>query len=214
MKVFISHSSQDRWIARRVSEDLEARGIETFLDEKHMETGESIDGSIAQHLRQCDEVVMLLSPPAVNSQWVLIEIGGARALEKRLIPILLHIGVNEMPQLLSKSLARDINDIDRYYDEATKRAKGMVEPTKPEPVTHPRRRESPPEDLKIGDKVRIVEVDLLTEEDKASPPSWLSEMDRYSGKDATILKFLNSETVTLDIDGEKAGWATRWLIKL
>jgi hypothetical protein len=34
VKVFISHSSLDKWIARRIAADLADLGIETFLDEK------------------------------------------------------------------------------------------------------------------------------------------------------------------------------------
>jgi len=101
MKVFISHSSRDKWVARRISQDLNAMGIETFLDEKDIETGASIDEVIGDHLKDCDDCLMLLSPSALNSHWVLIEIGGAKALGKRLIPVLLHVGANEIPAPLS-----------------------------------------------------------------------------------------------------------------
>ena len=46
MKVFISHSSKDKWAARRISQDLLQMGIESFLDEKDIETGDAIDESI------------------------------------------------------------------------------------------------------------------------------------------------------------------------
>jgi hypothetical protein len=100
MKVFISHSSRDRWAARRISADLEKLGVDTFLDEKDIETGESIDETISVHLKDCDECLLLLSPASLKSHWVLIEIGGAKALGKRLVPML-HIGVNDMPSTLS-----------------------------------------------------------------------------------------------------------------
>jgi TIR domain len=102
MKVFISHSSVDKWVARRISQDLQAMGIETFLDEKDIETGDSFDDSIQEQLRESDELLMLLSPAALQSTWVVMEIGGAKVLGKRLIPILLHVGVNEMPSPLTK----------------------------------------------------------------------------------------------------------------
>lgn len=123
MKVFISHSSLDQWIARMIARDLEVRGIVTFLDEKDIETGESIDDSIQEHLRTCDEVLMLLSPAALESHWVLVEIGGAKALNKRLIPILVHVGPNELPQPIAKGLARDLNDVEKYFDEVEQRAR-------------------------------------------------------------------------------------------
>lgn len=213
MKIFISHSSQDKWIAMRISEDLESRGIKTFLDEKDIETGEAINGSISKNLQECDEVLMLLSPPALNSQWVLIEIGGARALEKRLIPILLHVSTNEMPQLLSKHLARDINDIDKYYDEVVKRASGKIKPPK-ELIFPLIKREKEAQKFKVGDRVRIAELTTLTQEDKDRPPKWVSGMDRYGGKEATVIRLIDSEGVSLDIDNGLVVWATRWLSKL
>src|ERR1044072_8672601 len=122
MKIFISHSSQDKWVARKISEDLNRIGIETFLDEKDIGTGESIDDAIGQHLLESDELLIIISPASLSSQWVFVEIGGAKALGKRLVPILFHVGANELPPLLSRFLARDLNDIQTYYDEAKNRA--------------------------------------------------------------------------------------------
>ena len=34
MKIFVSHSSHDKWVARQISNLLEAEGHETFLDAK------------------------------------------------------------------------------------------------------------------------------------------------------------------------------------
>jgi hypothetical protein len=122
MKVFISHSSSDKWIARQIAEHLQARDIDSFLDEKDIETGDGIDEAIQKHLAECDELLMLLSPAALDSAWVLMEIGGAKALGKRLVPILVHVGANDLPDPLSTGLARDLNEIENYYGEVQKRA--------------------------------------------------------------------------------------------
>lgn len=122
VKVFISHSSLDQYIARTISADLERRGVETFLDAKDIQTGDSLDDSIDGQLEDCDELLMLLSPAALKSHWVLLEVGGAKALKKRLIPILIHVGPNEPPPPLAKGLARDLNEIEQYLDEAEARA--------------------------------------------------------------------------------------------
>lgn len=122
MKVFISHSSSDKWIARQIAVHLGERGVECFLDEKDIETGDIIDDSIQKNLNECDELLMLLSPAALESAWVLLEIGGAKVLGKRLVPILVHVGANDLPDPLSTGLARDLNDIDSYYREVEERA--------------------------------------------------------------------------------------------
>lgn len=98
MKIFISHSSVDQWVARRISQDLIDLGIDTFLDEKDIETGQSIDDTVTDNLRDCDELVLILSPTALRSHWVLIEVGGAKVLGKRVVPILLGVTPNAIPQ--------------------------------------------------------------------------------------------------------------------
>jgi hypothetical protein len=124
VKVFVSHSSVDKWAARQICRELAERDIQSFLDEKDIETGDSIDEAVDRHLAECDEVLVLLSPASLTSSWVLIEMGGARALNKRLVPILLHVGANELPMVISRGLARDINDIDKYFDEVVARRDG------------------------------------------------------------------------------------------
>lgn len=46
MILFVSHSSIDKWVARQLSKQLESEGHETFLDEKDIKTGDSIDSEI------------------------------------------------------------------------------------------------------------------------------------------------------------------------
>jgi hypothetical protein len=52
--VFISHSAKDRWIARQMALLIEERGrlygVQTFLDEKDIEAGESIPDSIRKNI--------------------------------------------------------------------------------------------------------------------------------------------------------------------
>ncbi|HEV7376593.1 MAG TPA: toll/interleukin-1 receptor domain-containing protein [Pyrinomonadaceae bacterium] len=213
MKVFISHSSRDKWIARRISQDLNAIGVGTFLDEKDIKTGASIDDMIGEHLKDCDDCLMLLSPSALNSHWVLIEIGGAKALGKRLIPILLHVGANEMPAPITKFLARDINDIEKYYEEVQHRIAGEKIPEKKSPrrkrlVTPPKHRQQ----LQVGDKVQILNPQQAS--DERADLGWVENMDKYVGQTATIIA-VNKEdrAAELDIDNKVYLWAFDWLVK-
>jgi hypothetical protein len=212
MKVFVSHSSKDKWIARRISEDLEARGVSVFLDEKDIETGASIDVSIQEHLRDSDDCLILLSPASVSSHWVLIELGGALALQKRVVPILLHIGTNEVPQPISKHLARDLNEIEKYYAEVDRRLKGERVPSRP--VVESRKAKSPRRSLAVGTRVRIVDKEpaLLSEAERLI--GWTSEMNAYLGRIAKVVSvdLAPPVTATLDIDEGDFIWSFEWLI--
>lgn len=121
MKIFISYSSHDKWVAGRIARDLQERGIEIFLAEKSISAGDSIPQSITDNLRSCDEVLLLLTPTSAASQWVLIELGGALALGKRVVPVLYHVQSGSVPQAICNTLSRDINEIEHYYDELTER---------------------------------------------------------------------------------------------
>src|SRR6476659_1548608 len=95
MKVFISHSSGDRWIAEKISEEIEQFGIDTFLDAQNLEAGDDFDEEIRRQLTESDEILIVISAAALKSHWVMMEFGAARTLGKRLVLILVGISPNE-----------------------------------------------------------------------------------------------------------------------
>jgi hypothetical protein len=229
VKIFISHSTHDRWIARQLSTLLEAQRHSTFLDEKDIKTGESIDSTIQKHLKECDHLLLLLSPASVQSQWVLIELGGAKALGKHIVPVLHHVGSNEIPQAISQVLARELNDIDKYFAElkAVKSSAG-----KPGSITKATSGAAEPADVRVesgkpalkgrqksvgafavGDRVRIISVEHLTLEDRDEQPKWVHGMDKFSGELTIITAFSPRGYAYLEISGDRFRWNLDWLLK-
>lgn len=123
--VFISHSSQDRWIAKQISRLIEERDIRTFLDEKDIEGGQAIHDSIRRSIQECDELLVLMSQYSVDRPWVLIEIGAAWGLEKTVIPIIDKVSPEQMPDILFQQKAIDLNDFEDYLEELINRAKAV-----------------------------------------------------------------------------------------
>lgn len=234
MKVFISHSGIDRWAARQLANLIEASGHTTFLDEKDISTGDPIDASIQQHLKECQHLLLLLSPASIASHWVLIELGGAKALGKKVIPILFHLGANEIPPAISQLLARDINDFDKYLEElqheqASKSApakiktEATVTASRTSPKEESKTRKKPGEfelhhsqgDLSKGDRVRILQVELLTDEDKEESPKWVRGMNKYSGLVTRIVGFATErDWAVIEVDGGDYWWLSSWLSKV
>jgi hypothetical protein len=185
MKIFISHSSKDKWAARRIAEDLHNIGATTFLDEKDIRTGQSLDESIKAHIKDSNDFLILLSPSSLKSEWVLVELGGAMALEKRIVPILLYVGANEVPQIINLRLSRDINDIDRYYQEVsneinTKESK----PKRKFDFDHFKPR---PTKYSVGTKVKVVDTkpdDVIL--NNFPKIDWESSMGKYLGREGII----------------------------
>lgn len=129
--VFISHSTRDRWIAKQIANLIEEKGrqfrVKTFLDEKDIEGGDLIPESIRKNIQQCDEFLLLLSRYSINRPWVLIELGAAWGLEKRVVTIIDKITPNEMPEVISPYKAIDLNNFDDYLEQLMRRAKEAIE---------------------------------------------------------------------------------------
>ena len=61
VKVFLSHSSKDKSIARKIAEDLRDKGIGVWFDEWNIFVGHSITQKISQGLEESDFVAVLLT---------------------------------------------------------------------------------------------------------------------------------------------------------
>ncbi|HYE05405.1 MAG TPA: toll/interleukin-1 receptor domain-containing protein [Planctomycetota bacterium] len=69
-KIFISHSSADKPMVRRLRTDLIDHGIVPWLDEWDIKVGESIPKSISDALAICTYIIVVLTPNSVESKWV------------------------------------------------------------------------------------------------------------------------------------------------
>src|ERR1039458_8165781 len=70
VKVFLSHSSQDKPFVRDLADFLEREGdIEAWLDEREIAPGQNIVSRIEEGL-DADFILLILSPDSVDSPWV------------------------------------------------------------------------------------------------------------------------------------------------
>lgn len=68
--VFVSHSSQDTWIAKQIAPEIELRGATPFLDEAQVDAGADFEEDILNFLQQAHELVVLLTPWALERPYV------------------------------------------------------------------------------------------------------------------------------------------------
>lgn len=68
--VFLSHSSEDKDLARRIAKDLKNHSIKVWFDEWEIHIGNSITQKIERGLEDADFVAVLLSKHSVKSGWV------------------------------------------------------------------------------------------------------------------------------------------------
>lgn len=69
-KIFISHSSKDEKIARRLFGDLEKIGFNPWLDEAEIAVGECILTKVNDGIAESDYIIVILSKNSVASNWV------------------------------------------------------------------------------------------------------------------------------------------------
>lgn len=125
--VFVSHASVDKWVAGQIGKELASVGAEHFLDSKFIETGDTIDDELRDALRDSAELLVVLSPAALERPYVWVEIGAAWIEGKRIVGILHGLTTSALaerdgtPAFLSGILLRDINQLDEYLEELKQR---------------------------------------------------------------------------------------------
>jgi len=121
--VFVSHSGPDTWVAKQIAREIEAHGATPFLDEGQVDAGADFEEEILDFLQRAHELVVLLTPWALERPYVWAEIGAAWGRRIPIIALLLGITAAELqvrpgiPALLKKRDLLDLNDIEVYLSQ-------------------------------------------------------------------------------------------------
>jgi hypothetical protein len=127
--VFLSHSSKDTWVAKQIAREISGCGATPFLDEADIDTGSDFEEDILAFLEKAHELVVLLTPWALDRPYVWAELGAAWG---RRIPIviLLHgITPGELqsragiPVFLKKRDMVELNEIETYLAQLRRRVR-------------------------------------------------------------------------------------------
>jgi len=82
---FISYSHEDKSFAKRLHDQLQARGIRCWLDEHQLLTGDYIYEQVDRDIRMCDKVLLCCSKDSLSSWWVDNEVATAFSKEQQLM---------------------------------------------------------------------------------------------------------------------------------
>jgi hypothetical protein len=133
-KIFLSHSSKDKFFARRLAEGLRINGIDVWIDEAEIKIGDSLTEKIGKAIETTQYFGVILSENSINSEWVKKEL--QIAIQKELaskkvvvLPILLE--PVEIPSFLKDKLYADFTNSDNFDSEFSKILDALsVSPTK------------------------------------------------------------------------------------
>ncbi|HEY0762657.1 MAG TPA: TIR domain-containing protein [Pyrinomonadaceae bacterium] len=91
MQVFLSHSSKDRDLIRKITDELKRAGMDVWDDTREIWSGDNWAQMTSQALEESQAMVVLLTPESMDTKWIKWNIGfalGNIAYERRLIPVL------------------------------------------------------------------------------------------------------------------------------
>lgn len=113
IRVYLSHSAADMVVARKLRNLLLTYANARVFLADDLSAGEDWETRMRAELADADVVVALLTPNAVNSNWVLHEIGAAWALKKSIIPVVTRRDVlNALPLSLQTAKVLELDDVD------------------------------------------------------------------------------------------------------
>jgi hypothetical protein len=114
--VFLSYNRQQKAWVRKLYEILCNSGLSVFFDEENIEPGANVGKAIEDALEDSKQVILVLSPSSIDSEWVSMESAmtmhtDPAALAKRLVPIMLEkVSVKDIPPALRFRNFIDLTD--------------------------------------------------------------------------------------------------------
>ncbi|MBL8877656.1 MAG: toll/interleukin-1 receptor domain-containing protein [Phycisphaerales bacterium] len=131
-RVFLSHAATDSWVARQLRRSMIEQGAAVFLDEASIAIGADFEQKIRQSLRRSNELVVLLTPWALERHYVWVEIGAAWGMGMPIIAVLHGVTPRQLselpntPVLLKRRNLIELNEIDRYLVQLKRRVQDAV----------------------------------------------------------------------------------------
>ncbi|MBD1807125.1 TIR domain-containing protein [Microcoleus sp. FACHB-SPT15] len=122
-QVFLAHAEEDSQVMDRIRKSLWRECFTVWTNKTDIQTGEAFEDAIERGIEQADNVVYLLSPDSLNSQYCQQELDYALLLNKRIIPILVRETPPEgMPPVLRGlhyiDLTDNVKEEDYQLDES------------------------------------------------------------------------------------------------
>ena len=109
-QAFISYSAKDEDLAQQIHQYCENLGLNAFLASISLSEGKKWKDEIFQELKYAEWFFFLATPNSIKSDAVKHEIGGALALNKKIVPILYDIDYPDLPDWISDYQGIKIRD--------------------------------------------------------------------------------------------------------
>lgn len=99
-KVFLSHSTKDMNLVLNIRNHLNRAGISVYLAEEDLQPGMNLPQKIVNNIKSSHSMLVVLTDTGIRSQFVNQEIGIAKGINQRIIPMIEKRVKEEMRGLL------------------------------------------------------------------------------------------------------------------
>lgn len=106
--IFISHATKDYELAVEFSKLFEKKNIKSFVANIDILPGTDWYEQLRGEIYKSDELLLILSPESMRSDWVMIEVGAAWALNKIITPAVIYADLLSAPEPIKKFQAQNI----------------------------------------------------------------------------------------------------------
>ena len=124
MKVFISHTSEDKKYADLIAERLRSAGHDVWYDSWKLRAGDNLINKINEGIKEADAIIVIVSSASLRSKWVMHEVsaialGEISNKKSRIIPVL--VDYSSMPQYLARYVYVDFTfDVELGFQKVIK----------------------------------------------------------------------------------------------
>jgi hypothetical protein len=131
--VFVSHSGIDTWVAKQIAREIRNCGATPFLDEAEIEVGADFEEDILEFMEHAHELVVLLTPWALDRPYVWAELGAAWGRRIPIVALLHGMTAGDLqsrpgiPVLLKRRDLIPLNEIDTYLEQLRRRASSLAD---------------------------------------------------------------------------------------
>ena len=107
--VFISYSHKDEELAKELRQLLVSKGLKCFMSGMDIRSGDPWAETIRDALKGSQELLLVITTDSIGSKWVMCEGGAGWALGKRMVPALLKVEPDLLPEPIKRHQAKKID---------------------------------------------------------------------------------------------------------
>ncbi|MBT30456.1 MAG: hypothetical protein CMO01_12425 [Thalassobius sp.] len=89
--VFIAYDNKDKAYRKKINHSLMRHGFTTWVDQSDIKVGDSYEDAIFEGIQQANNLIFLISPHSVKSEFCLRELNHALSFNKRVIPLMVEL---------------------------------------------------------------------------------------------------------------------------